>query len=308
MVIEASTASEWVGPLSRGPRPRGHRRGPELRAHVRRRAPARVKTDRRDARALAEAGLLGADRPAHRLSDPQRHVRGRLGVRDALVHPRPRSIAVIRALLRQQGSRVPSGSAEGFIPRVRAVPGPAAGLADRAPARRHAPPQPAARLLRRDARAPRGPGSPRAAPALGPRSGPVTAAAFLAAIDAAQRFPHAHQLEASLGLVPRADRSGETPRRGPITTAGHSRGRGLLIQAALSILRRRPPAAEAPGPGPCAAPRAGARTSPAWRSPAAGPAFSMRSSGTERCIAPPPRGPSQPRRHASRVSATRDRD
>ena len=38
----------------------------------------KVKTDRRDARALAEACLLGAYRPAHRLSDPQRQVRGRL--------------------------------------------------------------------------------------------------------------------------------------------------------------------------------------------------------------------------------------
>ena len=32
----------------------------------------KVKTDRRDARALAEACLLGAYRPAHRLSDAQR--------------------------------------------------------------------------------------------------------------------------------------------------------------------------------------------------------------------------------------------
>jgi transposase len=31
----------------------------------------KVKTDRRDARALAEACLLGAYRPAHRLSAPQ---------------------------------------------------------------------------------------------------------------------------------------------------------------------------------------------------------------------------------------------
>src|SRR5262249_40081663 len=38
----------------------------------------KVKTDRRDARALAEACVLGAYRPAHRLSDPPRHVRGRL--------------------------------------------------------------------------------------------------------------------------------------------------------------------------------------------------------------------------------------
>jgi hypothetical protein len=47
--------------------------------------------------------------PAHRLSDPQRHVRGRLGVRDALVHTRTRYISVLRALLRQYGYHVSSG-------------------------------------------------------------------------------------------------------------------------------------------------------------------------------------------------------
>ena len=74
---------------------------------------------------------------------------------------------------------------------------------------------------------------------------PVTAAAFLAAIDDAQRFHHAHQLEAYLGLVAGERSSGETQRRGAITKAGHSRARWLLIQAAVSILRRRPPQAEA---------------------------------------------------------------
>src|SRR5215831_15724634 len=73
---------------------------------------------------------------------------------------------------------------------------------------------------------------------------PVTTAAFLAAIDEAQRFRHAHQLEAYLGLVPREYSSGETQRRGAITKAGHSRTRWLLIQAAVSLLRRDPPQAE----------------------------------------------------------------
>jgi hypothetical protein len=72
-------------------------------------------------RIRTEACLLGAYRPAHRLSDPQRHVRGRLGVRDALVHTRTRDISVIRALLRQQGYRVPSGSAERVVDRVQAL-------------------------------------------------------------------------------------------------------------------------------------------------------------------------------------------
>src|SRR4029077_11195058 len=64
-------------------------------------------------------------------------------------------------------------------------------------------------------------------------------------IDDAQRFRHAHQLEAYLGLVPGERSSGETQRRGAITKAGHSRPRWLLIQAAVSILPRRPPQAEA---------------------------------------------------------------
>ncbi len=51
-------------------------------------------------------------------------MRGRLGVRDALVRTRTRDISVIRALLRQPGYPVPSGSAEGFIQRVRTLPLP----------------------------------------------------------------------------------------------------------------------------------------------------------------------------------------
>jgi len=39
---------------------------------------------------LGEAYALGAYRRAHRLSDAQRHARGRLGVRDALFRTRTR--------------------------------------------------------------------------------------------------------------------------------------------------------------------------------------------------------------------------
>jgi transposase len=64
----------------------------------------KVKTDRRDARSLAEACVLGAYRAAHRLSDAQRHVQGRVGVRDALVRTSTRYIVLIRALIRQQST------------------------------------------------------------------------------------------------------------------------------------------------------------------------------------------------------------
>lgn len=204
-----------------------------------------MKTDRRDARALADPCVLGACCRAHRLSDVQRQVRGRLLVRDALVRARTRYICVIRALLRQQGYRVPSGSAEDFPTRVRtlALPGPLLSLISPLLAvMRHLNRQLAysdetiEHVAAHDERVQR----LRSVPSIGP----VTAA-FVATIDDVQRFPHAHRLEAYLGLVPREDSSGDTQRRGPITKAGSSRTRWLLIQAAVAILRRRPPEAEA---------------------------------------------------------------
>jgi len=72
-----------------------------------------------------------------------------------------------------------------------------------------------------------------------PNIGPVTAAAFVAALDPAARFRRAHEVEASLGLVPRELSSGETQRCGRMTKAGSSRVRWLLIQAAVSMLRLR---------------------------------------------------------------------
>jgi len=240
ILLEASTDSEWV---ARCLEALGHEvivADPNFAPMYATRS-RKVKTDRRDARALAEACLLGAYRPAHRLSDPQRPVRGRLLVRDAVVRTRPRYISLIRALLRQHGCHVPSGSAESFVPRVQGLP---------LPGRVRSVVAPLLALLRplnrqltysdttiehlavQDPRVPR----LRSVPCVGP----VTAAAFLAAIDDVGRFPRAHHLEAYLGLVPREYSSGETQRRGPITKAGHSRTRWLLIQAAVSILRRGP--------------------------------------------------------------------
>jgi transposase len=202
----------------------------------------RIKTDRRDARALAEACRLRAYRPAHRLSDAQRHVRGRLTVRDALVRTRTGYISVIRALLRQHGWRVPTGSAEGFIRRVLALSLPGRLLSELAPllaVMRQVNQQLAysdariAAVARADERVER--------LQTVPSVGPVTAAAFVATLDDAGRFARAHQVEAYLGLVPREWSSGEGQRRGRITKAGHRRVRSLLVQAAVSIRRLRHP-------------------------------------------------------------------
>ena len=219
ILIEASTDSEWV---ARCLEALGHEvivADPNFAPMYATRS-RKVKTDRRDARALL--------------------------VRDAVVRTRTRYISLIRALLRQHGFRVPSGSAESFVHRVQGLPLPgrvrsviAPLLALMRPLNRQLAYSDATieHLAVQDPRVPR----LRSVPSVGP----ITAAAFLAAIDDVGRFPHAHQLEAYLGLVPREYSSGDTQRRGPITKAGHARPRWLLIQAALSILRRRPPAAEA---------------------------------------------------------------
>src|SRR5437899_5710726 len=130
--LEASTESEWVARCLEG---LGHEvivADPNFAPMYATRT-RKVKTDRRDARALQEACLLGAYRPAHRLSDTQRHVRGRLAVRDALVRTRTGAIALTRALLRRHGWRVPTGSAETFSRRVMALSLPGRLLSEVAP-------------------------------------------------------------------------------------------------------------------------------------------------------------------------------
>jgi transposase len=72
-----------------------------------------------------------------------------------------------------------------------------------------------------------------------PGAGPVTAIAFVATVDRVTRFRDAHQLERSIGLVPRGWSSSETQRKGAITKAGNTRIRWLLAEAAWCILRRR---------------------------------------------------------------------
>ena len=245
ILIEASTDSEWVARCLEG---LGHEvivADPNFAPMYATRT-RKVKTDRRDARALMDACVLGAYRRAHRLSDAQRHVRGRRLVRDAIVRTRTRYISLIRALLRQHGYRVPSGSAEAFLQRVLALALPGRLLSQIAPllaVMRHLNHQLTysdeviERVAVSDERVQR----LRTVPSIGP----VTATAFVATLDDVRRFRRAHEVEAYLGLVPRERSSGETQRRGRITKAGPSRTRSLLIQAAVSILRRRAPEAEA---------------------------------------------------------------
>ena len=91
VLIESSTGSEWIARVLEG---LGHEvivADPNYAPMYSHRS-RRIKTDRRDARALAEACRLGAYQPAHRTTDPRRHIRALIAVRENLVRTRTRWI------------------------------------------------------------------------------------------------------------------------------------------------------------------------------------------------------------------------
>jgi transposase len=198
----------------------------------------KIKTDRRDARMLAEAAWRKTYRPAHRLSDEKRQLRLELGAREALVNNRTQLLCYVRAQLLGEGLRVAECAAENFVQKVRLVQLPPhlgaalepllqvldgltaqiLHLDERVENLAHAEPQ--ARLLQTV-----------------PGVGVITALSVLVAIDAVDRFAGAHQLASYLGLVPRESSSGEKQRRGRISKTGNERARRMLVQAAQRILR-----------------------------------------------------------------------
>jgi transposase len=237
ILIEASTESEWV---ARCLEELGHEvivADPNFAPMYATRS-RRVKTDRRDARALAEACSLGAYRCAHRTSDGQRQVRAELAVREALVRTRSRYISVVRSLLRREGLRVRGGEAKSFGRRVKEleVPSPLASaiepllvVLEQVNGKIDGADRELDRRVRED------PDLRRLTTV--PGVGPVSAATFKATVDEVERFRGAGQVAAYLGLVPRERSSGERQQRGRITKAGNSRARSLLIEAAWLILR-----------------------------------------------------------------------
>src|SRR5712664_4697578 len=121
ILLEASTESEWV---ARHLESWGHEvivADPNFAPMYATRS-RRVKTDRRDARTLAEACRLGAYRAVHRASDAQRHVRAQLAVREALIRTRSRYVAIVKSVLRRDGWRLPSGMPAHTVRKVAALP------------------------------------------------------------------------------------------------------------------------------------------------------------------------------------------
>lgn len=244
IVLEASTPSEWVARhletlgfdvivADPGFAPMYATRDKKL------------KTDKRDARALAQAAKLGAYKPAHRLSDEQRAVRTQVLVRQTLVQARTKIINQIGAVLLGQGLRVGTGAAEHFAQRLEAAAVPESLRALLEPLVGMLTPL-NERIVQLEKELARRANSDEQTQRLQqiPGVGPLISLMFVAVLDGAQRFEGAHQVMSYLGLVPREKSSGEKQLRGHITKAGHTQMRALLVQAAMGIMRLKKPETE----------------------------------------------------------------
>jgi transposase len=241
ILLEAATESEWV---AQHLETLGHEvivADPNFTAMYGHRS-RRIKTDRRDVAALAEACQRGCYRVAHRRSAVRRSVQAQLNIRRELTETRTRAISLTRALVRGAGFRIRSGSTDSFLTRVGALDLPSSMTATLAPVRRviellnteltradetfatHVGEDPVVRRL-----------------TTVPGIGPITASAYVAALDDAARFGGAGQVASYLGLVPREYSSGEQPRRGRVMRSAHPYVQALLVQAAWRIVRVKNP-------------------------------------------------------------------
>jgi transposase len=237
VLIEASTESEWVARCLEELGCQVVVADPNFAPMYATRS-KKVKTDRRDARALCEACRLGAYRAAHRISDEARATKNLLAVREQLVLTRSRYISFAKSLLRGEGLRLNSVDADRLSRKLEAMELPAVlrqtltplieamktldeqiKITDKELERLAADNETVKRLQ------------------TVPGVGVITAASFAAVIDNVERFETAKQVRMYLGLVPSENSSGERQQRGRLTKTGNRRLRYLLVEAAWSLLR-----------------------------------------------------------------------
>lgn len=244
ILLEASTESEWVAQYLET---LGHQvvvADPNFAPMYAQRS-RRVKTDRRDARALAEACRLGAYREAHRPSEKQRQLKRLLNVRESLVRTRARLICAVRTHLRAEGIAAARTDAARFAARVARLELSAElGAALRPLLEMLTPLNEQIKHLDRELEELSTKDQVVHRLSTVPGVGVVTATSFVATLDEVERFSSAKQVRSYLGLVPSEKSSGEQQRRGRLTKAGSRRMRYLLVEAAWACWRWKQPGTE----------------------------------------------------------------
>jgi transposase len=198
------------------------------------------KTDRNDARALAQIMRTGWFRQVHVKSRQCRLWRSLLVARRTVLNEMRTIENVVRAILREVGIKLGTPSRKDFADRVRELAGEDSFVMSLAT------PMLAilATMLREFSRLTtqvldivRQEKTCRRLMSA-PGVGPITALAFRATIDQPDRFRHSRDVGAHLGLTPARYQSGETDIQGKISRCGDELARTALYEAAHSLLTR----------------------------------------------------------------------
>jgi transposase len=198
------------------------------------------KTDRNDARGIAQIMRTGWYRAVHVKSLSCRSWRALLTARRMVLNKRRDVENGIRALLREVGLKVGTPSRKDFPARVRelAADDPVlASLAESLLGVVEAMTREVERLTKRVLDEVRTEPTCRRLMTV-PGVGPLTALAFRATIDQPNRFRKSRDVGAHLGLTPRRYQSGETDVQGSISRCGDELARTALYEAAHSLLIR----------------------------------------------------------------------
>jgi len=198
------------------------------------------KTDRNDARGIAQMIRVNLYRPVHVKTLTSQKRRALLTARKLL---QEKAIAIendIRGLLRNFGLKVAAVGTAKFEERIRelieGMPDLAAIMEPLLAARRKLRTE-FVRLHRQTLAVVKDDATCRRLMTI-PGVGPVVALAYTATIDIPQRFRNSKAVGAILGLTPKLDESGESKRVGCISLCGDGMMRTLLYEAAQILLTR----------------------------------------------------------------------
>jgi len=197
-----------------------------------------VKTDRKDARGIAQLLRMGWFRPVHCKSMPAQEKRALLTARKLLVAKLIDVEMSVRGILRGFGLKVGSTTKKTYADKVRTL---VAGqvtleLVIEPLLRCHEALRTEYVVLHRQLL-----GAVRGDEVCkrlmtAPGVGPVAALTFTATVDDPARFTSSRSVGPHLGLTPRKYQSGETDVTGGITKAGDAMARSALYEAAFSML------------------------------------------------------------------------
>ena len=198
------------------------------------------KTDRNDARALAQIMRTGWYRQVHVKSRQCRLWRSLLVARRTVLNEMRSIENVVRAVLREAGVKLGTPSRAAFAGRVRELAGDDVALkplVEPLLAILATMLDQLARLTKQVLDIVRGEEVCRRLMSV-PGVGPITALAFRATVDRPERFRRSRDVGAHLGLTPARYQSGETDIQGKISRCGDELARTALYEAAHTLLVR----------------------------------------------------------------------